>query len=267
MLESREGRGGEGWVIMDMSKASEHYVNQYQSLFKTPDNRSFVVAPTTHFCSGGVMINERTETRIPGLFAAGEVCGGVHGANRIAGNALAEAFAMGGIAGKNAAMMSREIDQPEVPEEEITAEKARLESLSSDGNEKVRELRRQLKEVMWYHASVTRHARDLEGALEKIEAFKSRTGSLKLNDFGDVIDALELRNLLVSAEMVCRAALLRTESRGGRYRSDNPEENNAYWLKNIVINRQDSGMTLKTVPVSMDIIKPDEKISGAAPIG
>ena len=213
------------------------------------------------------MINESAETRVSGLFAAGEICAGVHGANRIAGNALSEVFAMGGIAGRNAALMSREIDRPEVPDNEITAERARLESLISHGNENLRELRRQLKEVMWYKARITRHGRDLEGALEKIEGFKSRTGRLQLNHFGEVISALELRNILVSAEMVCRAALLRTESRGGHYRSDYPEEDNNQWLKNIVINRQDSGMKLKTVPVSMDIIKPNEKTSRAAPIG
>jgi succinate dehydrogenase/fumarate reductase flavoprotein subunit len=256
MQEVLEGRGVEGGVIMDLSKASERYLNQYQSLFGTPGNRSFIVSPTTHFCSGGVMINESTETRIPGLFAAGEVCAGVHGANRIAGNALSEVFAMGGIAGRNAASMAGEIGLPELPEKEITAERARLESIISHGNENLRELSRQVKEVMWYRASITRHARDLERALEKIEAFNSRTGRLQLNHFAEVIRALELRNMLVSAEMVCRAALLRTESRGGHYRSDYPEEDNNQWLKNIVINKQDSGMKLKTVPVSMDIIKP-----------
>ncbi|MDB4443810.1 FAD-binding protein [bacterium] len=267
MQEVLAGRGVEGGVIMDLSKASERHLNQYQSLFGTPGNRSFIVSPTAHFCSGGVMITESAETRVPGLFAAGEICAGVHGANRIAGNALSEVFVIGGIAGRNAALMAGEIDRPERPEKEITAERARLESLIARGNENLRELRRQIKEVMWYKAGITRNGRGLESALEKMEAFHSRTRRLQLNHFGEVIRALELRNMLVSAEMVCLAALLRTESRGGHYRIDYPEEDNKKWLKNIVINRQDSMMKLKTVPVSMDIIKPDEKTSRAAPIG
>ena len=257
MQEVLEGRGVEGGMIMDLSKASEHHLNQYQSLFETPDNRSFIVSPTAHFCSGGVIITENAETRVPGLFAAGEICAGVHGANRIAGNALSEVFAMGGIAGRNAALKAGEIDQPELPKKEIAAERARIESLTSNGKENLRELRSQVKEVMWYKAGITRHGSDLERALEKIEEFNSRTSRLQLKHFSDVIRALEIDYMLTSAEMVCRAALLRTESRGGQYRSDYPEEDNNQWLKNIVINKQDSGMKLKTVPVSMDFIKPN----------
>jgi succinate dehydrogenase/fumarate reductase flavoprotein subunit len=80
--------------------------------------------------------------------------------------------------------------------------------------------------------------------------------ALRLTDFKALIRALELQNMLFSAEMVCRAALLRSESRGAHHRSDYPAENDQDWLKNIVITRQENEITLQAVPVSMDIISP-----------
>jgi succinate dehydrogenase/fumarate reductase flavoprotein subunit len=256
MAEIVEGRGVGGGVIMDFSKVTEPNMVRYKSQLKDSGQKSIVVSPTAHFCNGGVIINEASETVVPGLFAAGEVCGGVHGANRIAGNALSEVFTMGRIAGRKATLKGREMGRPELPEREITAEKARLENLMSGGNRPLPELRRSIKEIMWYNAGITRNGRDLEKALGQIEACHSRLPELQVNDFRNLMTLIELQNMLTSAEMVCRAALFRTESRGAHYRSDYPEENNDTWLKNIVISRDGSRMSLQEVPVSQDIIAP-----------
>jgi succinate dehydrogenase/fumarate reductase flavoprotein subunit len=245
MQEVLAGRGVKDGVTMDLSQASEPHLLRYRSLFKDPLKKEFCVSPTTHFCSGGVMINPNAETPIAGLFAAGETCAGVHGANRLAGNALAEVLAMGGVAGKMAARKAKELDRPQLPENKIDAERNRLESLG-----------RSLKETMWYHAGIIRQGQDLTRALGKIEELGSRIPGLRLKDFRELIRALELQNMLLAAEMVCRAALLRTESRGAHYRSDYPAENNKDWLKNIVIRRQGAEITLQPVPVSLDIISP-----------
>lgn len=85
MQEVFAGRGVEDGVLMDLSRASEAQLLKYRSLLKDPHKKAFIVAPTTHFCSGGVMINANGQTPIDGLFAAGEICAGVHGANRLAG--------------------------------------------------------------------------------------------------------------------------------------------------------------------------------------
>ena len=256
MREVLEGRGVKGGVIMDLSRASESTQLRYRSLFKIPHKKEFIVSPTTHFCSGGVIIDAYGETPIDGLFAAGEVCAGAHGANRLAGNALSEVFAMGGIARKMAALKAKKLKRPQLPEKKIAAERNRLESLGSGGHPNLRQLRRSLKETMWYQAGITRHAKDLTRAIEKIEEFRSAISALQLKNFRELIRALELQNMLFSAEMVCRAALLRSESRGAHYRSDYPAENDQDWLKNIVISRQNNEITLKPVPVSMDIISP-----------
>jgi succinate dehydrogenase/fumarate reductase flavoprotein subunit len=256
MQEVLEGRGVKDGVIMDLSRASEPHLLKYRSLFKDPHKKQFIVSPTTHFCSGGVMINADGETPIDGLFAAGETCAGVHGANRLAGNALSEVFAMGGIAGKMAALKAKALEGPQLPEKKIAAERNRLESFGSGGHANLRQLRHSLRETMWYQAGITRHAKDLTQALGKIEEIRSCIPILKLKNFRELIWALELKNMLFSAEMVCRAALQRTESRGAHYRSDYPAENDKDWLKNIVIRRQENEITLQPVPVSMDIISP-----------
>jgi succinate dehydrogenase/fumarate reductase flavoprotein subunit len=256
MSEILEGRGVEGGAMMDLSKVSEQTLLPYQSLLKGPNQTEVIVSPTTHFCNGGIIVNEDAESQLPGLFAAGEVCGGVHGANRIAGNALSEVFTMGEIAGKKAAVKAREIGRPEFPKKEITAEKARLESQLSRGDRPLSELLRSMKETMWQKAGIMRNKKDLEMALSQIEASAASCPEIMVNDFRDLMRLQEFQNLIVSAEMICRAALLRTESRGAHYRSDFPEEDNSRWVKNIVISKKDTEMGLREVPVSMDVISP-----------
>ena len=256
MQEVLEGRGVKDGVIMDLSRVSEPHLLKYRSLFKDPHKKECIVSPTTHFCSGGVMINPNAETPIGGLFAAGETCAGAHGANRLAGNALSEVFAMGGIAGRMAALKAKALEHPQLPQKKLAAERNRLESLEFNGNASLRDLRRSLKRTMWYKAGITRHAKDLTNALGKIEALRARIPALQLKNFRALIGTLELQNMLFSAEMVCRAALQRTESRGAHYRSDYPAENDKDWLKNIVISRPATEITLQPVPVSMDIITP-----------
>lgn len=259
MQEILEGRDVSGGVIMDLSTAPEEKLTSLRHLLPAgipPGKKEFIVSPTAHFCMGGIMIDENAETPVPGLFAAGEVCAGAHGANRLGGNAIAEIFVMGGIAGRKAALKAREIGRPGSPEKEIVAEKARLESLLSKGNRHPKELRRSIKDVMWHKAGIIRKGTDLEEALGRVEELRSSILKLRIRDFRGLMKSLELQNMLILTEMVCRAALLRTESRGAHYRSDYPEEDNANWLKNTVIHKQGSGMRLEAVPVSMDMVSP-----------
>lgn len=254
MREILEGRAVEHGVIMDLSNIPEDKLARVSYLLPSSGlsgEREFVVSPTVHFCMGGIVIDKNAETRVSGLFAAGEVCGGIHGANRLGGNALSEVFSIGGIAGKNAAIKAREIDRPEIPENEIAAEKKLLESLFHKGDMDIKDLRRCIKELMWLKAGIIRTERELEEALEQIERLKSSVPKLCIKDGKEAIKLLELKNMLVLSEMVCKAALLRTESRGAHYRNDYPEEDNDNWLKNIVIRNQDSGMSLEASPVSI----------------
>ena len=203
-------------------------------------------------------IDENAETIVPGLFAAGEVCAGVHGANRLGGNALLEVFAMGGIAGERAAQRARESEQPDLPEKQVLAEKERLESLLSGERGNLGKLHRDLKDVMWQKVGIIRDKQGLEGALKLNEGIAACLRGVRVRDYRELRRYLELENMLLLSEMVCRAALLRTESRGAHYRTDYPEEDNDNWLKNIRVRKEGSEMSLEAVPVSMGTVSPSE---------
>ena len=254
ILENGDMGGG---ILIDLKTVPEEKLDNLRHLLPatiSPNKKELVFSPTTHFCMGGILIDEHAETIIPGLFAAGEVCAGVHGANRLGGNALTEVFTMGGIAGRRAALQAQEVRHPDLPEKEVDEEKRRLKRLFSTRERDLREVRQDLKEVMWFKAGIIRKKENLEEALERIGELTAYLPRVQINNGRSLIKYLELCNMLLLSEMVCRAALLRTESRGAHYRSDYPEEDNDKWLKNIMIHKQDSKINLKAVPVSLDTV-------------
>jgi fumarate reductase (CoM/CoB) subunit A len=257
MQEIIAGQDVNGGVLIDLSAVPEEKLNKLRHLLPSVNlskKRKFIVSPTAHFCMGGIPIDEHAETIIPGLFAAGEVCAGVHGANRLGGNALTEVFTIGGIAGRMAAIKAGEIRQPDFPTTQVAEEKTRLESLLTSGNRDARGLRKDLKQLMWDRAGIIREKSGLQEAVRRIEKLTSCLPGVQIRDGRGLIKYLELCNMLLLSEMVCRAALLRTESRGAHYRSDYPKEDNGKWLNNIIIHKQNSKMNLKAVPVSMDTV-------------
>lgn len=163
---------------------------------------------------------------------------------------------MGRIAGRMASLKAREMGKAEIPQDEIAREKARLESLSAHGGEDPKTLSRSLKELMWQKAGVVRHRDSLEMALQGIEALKFPGEKSSITRAAQLIRYLEFQNMVLISEILCRAALLRTESRGSHFRSDYPEEDNDNWLMNIVIRKQDGGIGLEVVPVSLEVILP-----------
>jgi len=255
MKEILDGLDVQGGVILDLSKGDEREIESLRHLLPADlpnDRKECIVAPTTHYCMGGIMADENGETNISGLFAAGEASAGPHGANRLGGNALAEIFVMGSIAGSNAASLATRSGSTGSLERELKAERKRLEAKASAGGISVRELRRRLKNLMWYQAGIIRRLKGLEEALGEIEEIKSTIDRLRIETKRELIKGLELGNMVAVGEMVCRAALMRTESRGAHYRSDFPEEDNSKWLKNIVIRKARSGMHLEAVPVASE---------------
>ena len=141
--------------------------------------------------------------------------------------------------------------------QEIRVEEARLRSLLSGGKKDIETLRRSMKELMWTKAGIPRNGGDLADALGRIQGLQADVPALRVRNFKAMIKSLELQNMLRLAEMLCLAAILRTESRGSHFRSDYPREDNTNWLINIIITRQDCGMHLEAVPASLDIISPE----------
>jgi succinate dehydrogenase/fumarate reductase flavoprotein subunit len=257
MHEILEGRDVAGGILIDLTTIPEEKLDSLRHLLPATipaDKKEFIASPTTHFCMGGIIIDESAETSIQGLFAAGEVCAGVHGANRLGGNALTEVFTMGGVAGKHAALRAKKIRQPDLPEKEVNEEKRRLERLFSAGELDIREVLQDLKKMMWFKAGIIRNKENLEEAVVRLKQLIECFPRVQIKDSRGLIKYLEACNMLLLSEIVCRAALLRTESRGAHYRSDYPKEDNNKWLKNIIIQKQGLKMKLKTVPVSLDTI-------------
>ena len=253
MRELLEGNDVNGGVIIDLSPVTDENFRRLRRLLPadTPETRrEFIVSPTAHFGIGGIVTDEDTRTPIPGLFACGEVVGGAHGANRLAGNALSEVFAMGAIAGEQAAFSTKETSPSKPNPTEVLEEKARLESLLGKEQGKTSDLLHSLKNVMWYQAGIIRHQTGLKDALDKIRDIRTMTESTRVSDIKGLIRRLELDNMLLVAEMISRAALERTESRGAHYREDYPQEDPA-WLANLFIANRQGEIALEKRPAKI----------------
>jgi succinate dehydrogenase/fumarate reductase flavoprotein subunit len=252
MREVLEGRGVGGGVVMDLGELAGTMPESLRLLLPanwTPSQRELNVSPTTHFCMGGVMAGSDAATSLAGLFVAGEVCGGLHGANRLGGNALAEVFVMGAVAGRSAAARAKAIEAALLSESETDMEKARLEGLGVAGRLGTDECAGRLKQVMWQHGSIMRSGEGLRKALSTIERLGSEEQGIIVKGPRDLRACLEFRNMRRISEMVCRAALMRTESRGAHFRTDYPEEDDRNWLRRIVITEEEGGIRLASAPV------------------
>jgi len=240
-------------VIIDFSGIpGEDIRNEYARRWvdKTARQRGLLVAPTTHFFMGGVRINSKCETGIDGLYAAGEVCGGVQGANRLAGNALAETFVFGTIAGHEAASNAHLVREQVPDRGEVKREMEKFKKgLSSGGTERSDDLLQSLKEVMWQQVGIIRNRAGLDQAMGTIKDLKERIRSIRIRNSRDVYNAIKLSKMVTVSEMICGAALMRTESRGAHYRTDFPREDEGNWLKTIEISNNRGNMVFKPVPL------------------
>ncbi|WP_022668981.1 FAD-binding protein [Desulfospira joergensenii] len=237
-------------IFMDLEGLAPKTARELAMLIPAPyfkGTRTFPVVPTTHFCMGGVVVDAHCETSCQGLFAAGEVCAGAHGANRLGGNALAEVIAMGSLAGQAAGKRAGALDPVPGISEAARKEKTRLGKLFSRQGEGPADLIRELKETMWIHAGILRSGQSLEKALatlKKLEDTQARIEAPK-----DLIRFLEFRNLKTTGKALCRSALERTESRGSHFRTDFPEENDSHWRINLRVEKTGAGLALDRVPV------------------
>ena len=175
-----------------------------------PD-KPLLIRPVAHFFMGGVPLRTDCSTDVAGLYACGEVTGGLHGANRLAGSALTETVVFGAIAGKNAAgYAAADADTPET----AAAAGRVLSTYPELGTDPLRDLRDDLRETMQKDASVIRTKEGMEQALGEI------TAALRERRPASLAEWNELRNMLLTAESVTRAALDRKESLGAHCRAD-----------------------------------------------
>lgn len=191
--------------------------------------RMIEVAPAPHFCCGGIRIDDRCSTGVPGLFAAGECSGNVQGANRISGNALAETLVFGSQAGNAAAEFAGPSTKTKVDATSIVrAEEDQIRSMMARGNGDLRpsEFKSQIQQVIWRACSPKRNGSALRDALTAIADMKGGAERLATHDVlrgcHEIQQAYEVRAMARLSECLLLAALSREESRGAHYREDFP---------------------------------------------
>ena len=186
------------------------------------------VAPTAHYSMGGVVVDPETHaTDVAGLYAAGEVTAGLHGANRLGGNSLAETVVFGRRAGEAAAGYSASRDVQLRARRVVDAADEELTSFIRHGREFARPLQRALRDAMWETCGVVRDQAGLRRGLERVAELRELAREVDVRPtaegYADLAHALDLRASLVAAEATLLGALARNESRGAHQRRDNPE--------------------------------------------
>ena len=261
MREVREGRGTEhGGVYYDVTAAPEKRVAVDHEIFYRPALRCGIdllkqyaeVAPAAHTCLGGIRINGRCETSIPGLFAAGEAAGGVHGANRIGGCAGAETLVFGAVAGRSAAdfscYLAGEFSGRERGEmqrrclSDMTSRMKRRKSPAS--SEKVRQ---RLSLAAEKYLGLFRSGQGLQSAEREFSDLAGELEAVRAQTTGELASLYECENMLHTAQMQAKASLRRKESRGVFFREDYSEKDDRNFLKNILILQKDGVMEAHAV--------------------
>ncbi len=196
------------------------------------------VACIGHAINGGLRIEPTGESTLPGLFAGGESAGGPHGADRLGGNMNLTCQVFGRRAGRSAAQRARERGTLSVSSALIAAEKERLAKLQSRrGSLGPGQFKRWIQECMWRDLLVVRSDVSLRACLTEVERLRGRLAEINVDGPVQLAGLLEVENLLTVAEIMARAALLRTESRGSHYREDYPHRDDGRWRQSIVTRR------------------------------
>ena len=201
--------------------------------------RPIEVAPIAHYHMGGIRVDERMETRIPGLFAAGEAVGGANGANRLSGNAIPEAFVFGERAGRLAARSTQGQWESKDAARAMDEFAALGGQAGGETNARTGEMWSELQALMWDKVGVLRTGAELAGALARIREMRADApGAFGRNGDGrfdmELHDAFDLRAALLTAETVAMTALARGESRGAHQREDLPDADPAFARNQVV---------------------------------
>jgi succinate dehydrogenase/fumarate reductase flavoprotein subunit len=228
--------------------------------FPRPGEDAWEVAPACHFWNGGIRIGSDCTTSIPGLFAAGEGTAGIHGANRLAGNALTMTQVWGKRSGYHAARFADGKKHRDVPKDQVDSLRSKIDRVQkkTNGSSTV-EVRQGIRRISGDLIGIVRDEMSMVAGLEAISDLRNQlsqqysiSGERPFNR--ELVESFQNENSLDVLEAVTRASLMRKESRGALYRVDYPETNDARWLCNIVVERKDSDWICSEKPVEDGII-------------
>ena len=266
--EVKEGRGSpHGGVFLDIAsrKPADYIQRRLPSMYHQFKELADVditkepmeVGPTCHYVMGGIRVDPDTQAAtVPGLFAAGEAAGGMHGANRLGGNSLSDLLVFGLRAGRFAAEHAAGAGaQAEIDPEQVAA--AEREALApferADGGVNPYSLQQELQDTMQDLVGIIRTEGELKSALERIAALKERAEGVGVEGHRQYNPgwhlALDLRSLLVVSECVAMAALERRENRGGHTRDDYPKPDPELGKVKMVVRARDGKMSVSREPL------------------
>ena len=256
--EIQEGRGTKRkTIVVDPTQNDRSRVGEYRnSLAVAYDmiaetfgekaarwEAAFEAIPSQHFMMGGVRIDENCRTAVPNLICCGEASGGVHGANRLAGNALTEILVFGKRAGRTAAMQAGRAAPKKVnPGMERGAVNETQNYLNNRMGPSPGEVRRKLQKLMWDKVGIVRSGDDLGKALKGLGRLEGAARGIaprcRTRYWNrEFLEALEVRLMIKTAELIATSASERTESRGSHFRRDFPETDPA-WQRNIILGKE-----------------------------
>lgn len=230
------------------------------------------VIPTAHYMMGGVDFDERCFTSLPGLFVAGEDAGGVHGANRLGGNGVANSTVFGGIAGDSMAAWITEQNvvfaAPDRGAIEVAI--ARCNHPLGRASAPLSPIRERLYELMWEQVGIARNEADMQQALIDLASLRDQLQSAGVNARNLAYnvtwhDWLNLDSLITVSQAITRAALARPESRGAHFRDDYPEMIASEAASYTVVRRHDEDWITERAPVRHTRVRPGESLIDEAP--
>lgn len=280
--EIREGRGSpHGGVFLDIAsrrkaddirKKLPSMYHQFKELADVDITTApMEVGPTCHYMMGGVRVDAETqESTVPGLYAAGEVSGGMHGANRLGGNSLSDLLVFGQRAGEYAAKKAKAASQGQINQDDV--ERAAADALKYFGDnqgENPYAIHEELRLTMQSLVGIVRTDEDLRSALNKISELRARSrkakvgGNIQYNPGWHL--AMDLKNMLDISEAVTKAALERKESRGGHTREDYPDYDKEWEKVNCIVRQNQDGINVKAETRSAMPPELDEIMKGGGP--
>ena len=275
--EMRSGRTSpNGGVYISMAHLGAANVRkQFKGMVERCDDCGFDLAgglvevvPTAHYMMGGVVFRPDCTTALPGLFAAGEDTGGVHGANRLGGNGVANSTVFGGIAGDSMAAWVQRQPQRRAPDEDAirqSIERHEVPFSRPAGN--LEAIREALFDCMWQDVGVLRDAAGLSRALQRLDELDRRLSQIGVAD-GDRAfnltwhDWINLKSLIAVSQVIAHAALVREDSRGAHFREDFPQTDDLASSTYIVVRQGPNGLSLSREPVRFTRVSPGESILG-----
>jgi succinate dehydrogenase / fumarate reductase flavoprotein subunit len=231
------------------------------------------VRPTIHYCMGGIPVNTDGQVRrsatdlVKSFFAAGETsCVSVHGANRLGSNSLLECVVYGRRTGASIAAYVQNRKLPDVDETPYLQQaQAQIQSLlGQTGEYRINQIREQFQDCMTEYCGVFRTAELMQQGLEQLRQICQRYQQIRLDDQSsqwntEIIEALELRSLMVVGEMILSGALQRQESRGAHYREDFPQRDDENFLRHTLAYYSAAGVEIQSMPVNLSLFAPQER--------